>query len=77
MERIARRISALLDEGKADGTFDRTIPTPILVMIFFSMISPKAFKRVVDEHIDPASIVEHISHVFFRGIAAPLSDQDL
>ncbi|HTK07643.1 MAG TPA: TetR/AcrR family transcriptional regulator [Ktedonobacteraceae bacterium] len=77
MERIARRISALLDEGKADGTFDRTIPTPVLVMIFFSMISPKAFKRVVDEHIDPARVVEHISCVFFRGIAAPLSDQDL
>jgi TetR/AcrR family transcriptional regulator, fatty acid metabolism regulator protein len=75
IERIARSISTLLDKGKADGLFDRTIPTPILVAIFFSMVSSKAFKRmVIDEHIDPASIAEHTSHVFFKGIAALPAD---
>ena len=78
IEQVARRISALLDKGKADGSFDRTIPTPILVAIFFNMISSKAFKRmVIDEHIDPSSIAEHTSRIFFNGIAAPSSEQEI
>ncbi len=74
MQRIANHVSTLLEEGKADGSFDRSIPTPIMVTMFFSMISPKAFKRIIiDQQIDPACIAEYVSCVFFRGIAAPPS----
>jgi len=78
MQRISNHISLLLDEGKADGSIDRSIPTPILTMLFFSMISPKAFKRLIfDEQVDPACVADHISRVFFRGIAATPSDTDV
>ena len=69
---VVVRLTALIDEGKADGSFDADIPTPIIVTIFVSLVSPKAFKRlIVDEEIEPACIAEYVSRFFFRGIAAP------
>jgi TetR/AcrR family transcriptional regulator, fatty acid metabolism regulator protein len=75
IKRVALRLTRLIDEGKADGSFDPEIPTPILVTIFLSLVSPKAFKRlIVDDNIDPVCIAEHISRFFFRGIATPIED---
>lgn len=65
-----RRVTALLEEGKATGEFDRDIPTSVMVSLFWSMLSPFAYKQLITEEQLPANVVaEHISRVFFRGIS--------
>jgi AcrR family transcriptional regulator len=65
-----RRVTALLEEGKATGEFDRDIPTSVMVSLFWSMLSPFAYKQLIAEEQLPGNIVaEYISRIFFRGIS--------
>lgn len=61
----------LFEEGKEAGEFDARTPTPVLLSIFFSMMSPMAYKRlVVDNTLSPQDLIEDLQRVFFKGIAA-------
>ena len=68
---IANTVMGLFEEGKEAGEFDKSIPTRVMLGIFFSMMSPMAYKRlvVVDSVCSPQELVEDIWRVFFRGIA--------
>ncbi len=69
-EQVAAQITALIDEGKASGELKQEIPTIILTNAFFSMLSPQSYKRlVVDRHMQPKDLVDHLSHIYFHGIA--------
>jgi AcrR family transcriptional regulator len=71
LRRIAGRITALLDEGKASGPFDAELPTDVMVNTFFSVLSPRAYKHLVlDKQMAPDELVRHIERIYFRGIAA-------
>ena len=39
-EALSQRVSQVFDEGKALGEFDATIPTPVLVSLFWSLAQP-------------------------------------
>ena len=65
-----KQVTALLEEGKASGEFDRDIPTPIMLNMFWSMLTPLTFRQLVAEEQLPASAVAHyVSQIFFRGIS--------
>lgn len=68
---LTDRVAVLLDEGKAAGEFDSTIPTPVMRNTFFNLLTPKSFDRLVaEDQIAPAELVQHLSRLYFKGIAA-------
>ncbi len=72
LRRIADHVTVLLDEGKASGAFDPTLPTDVMVNTFFSVLSPRAYKHLVlDKQMSPDELVHYIERIYFRGIAAP------
>ena len=65
-----RRITKLIEEGKAAGEFDHDIPTPVMLSLFWSMLSPQHFKPlIVEEHMPGDLVVVHLSRFFFKGVA--------
>jgi len=66
-----KRIAAVLDEGKALGEFDPAFPTPIMLSLFRSLLTPHAYQRlVVQEGMPPDAVVRNLIQFFFKGIAA-------
>ena len=70
---ISMKVRALLEEGKANGEFDATLPTDIMLNSFFGVLSPRGFKILVVDHNMPASeVLHHVGRIYFRGIGAKL-----
>ena len=71
LDRISAHIAALFDEGKAAGEFNPTLPTPVLVTAFFSLLSPGMYLRlIVEKQMSPDELVTHLAHIYFQGIVA-------
>jgi AcrR family transcriptional regulator len=71
LEEPTRRINAVLEEGKAAGEFDLTVPTPVMLAFFTSLLLPFSYQwLIVREHLPPEAVVGYLSRVFFKGIAA-------
>ncbi len=70
-ERISALITALLEEGKAAGEFDTTIPTSVMVSAFFSLLSPKSYDRLmVEGQMSKEEVSRQLGRIYFKGIAA-------
>jgi len=73
---LSERVSQVFDEGKARGEFDATIPTPVLVSLFWSLASPRTYERLVEQEQMPLDeMVNHLSRFFFKGLAADGSQE--
>jgi TetR/AcrR family fatty acid metabolism transcriptional regulator len=69
-EQLAARISSLLEEGKAAGEFDATLPTPVMLSAFFSLLSPKSYERLmVDGQLTAEEVAKNLGRIYFNGIA--------
>ncbi len=69
-EEPQRRVTALFEEGKAAGEFDPDTPTPIMVSLFWGMMSPQHFRMlIVEKQMASDLVVAHLSRCFFKGIA--------
>jgi TetR/AcrR family fatty acid metabolism transcriptional regulator len=70
-EEVARHITSLLDEGKAAGDFDSTIPTSVMLSLFLNLISVRGYERLVrQEHLTPDEVLQYLTRIYFKGIAA-------
>jgi len=70
-EKLTNSIGKLLEEGKAAGEFDPAIPTPIMQSVFFNLLSPKSYERLVaEDKVAPDELVKQLSRIYFKGIAA-------
>jgi TetR/AcrR family transcriptional regulator, fatty acid metabolism regulator protein len=70
-EQLSARISSLLDEGKANGEFDATIPTPVMLSTFLSLLSPRSYERLITEgKMSSDELIKHLSRLYFKSIAA-------
>jgi TetR/AcrR family fatty acid metabolism transcriptional regulator len=70
--RLAARLSSLIEEGKAAGEFDPSIPTIVMLSSFFTLLSPHAFRRVLDTgQVSPEKLPTHLANIYLRGIAVP------
>ena len=69
---LATRLSSLIEEGKAAGELDPTVPTIVMLSSFFTLLSPHAFRRVLDTgQVSPEELPMHLARIYFQGIAAP------
>ena len=70
-EALSQRVTQAFDDGKSRGEFDVTIPTPLLVSMFWSLLSPHTYERVIEqEQMSIEEMVSHLSRFFFKGLAA-------
>lgn len=70
-EEFAAHITSLLEEGKAAGEFDVTLPTPVMLSAFFSLLSPKNYERLtIEGQISPDELAQQLGRIYFKGIAA-------
>lgn len=67
-ERIIAAITSLLEEGKAAGDFDLSIPTSVMVSTFFTLLPPKGATFVTEE-LPSDTLITHLIHFYFKGIA--------
>jgi TetR/AcrR family transcriptional regulator, fatty acid metabolism regulator protein len=69
---LATRLSTLIEEGKAAGELDPSIPTIVMLSSFFTLLSPHAFRRVLDAgQVSPDELPTHLARIYFQGIATP------
>ena len=70
MQELAAGIRAVLEEGKAEGTFDPAIPTTVMLMTFFNLLSPHGIEHIViREQLSPEELVSYVERIYFTGIA--------
>jgi TetR/AcrR family fatty acid metabolism transcriptional regulator len=70
-ESLVVRVKQLLEDGKAAGEFDASIPTNVMVLSFFSMFSPKIYDRMLlGEDISREDTINYLWRIFFNGIAS-------
>lgn len=74
---LNQRMSAVFDEGKATGDFDRSIPTAVMLAVFTGLLMPFHFPTlIVREQMTADEVVYHLSRCLFRAIAAPRSGEE-
>ncbi len=80
-ERPRQRLAEAIDEGKAAGDFDPTLPTGMIASLLISLANPHSRSQLGGENgLSSAEIAAHVKRFFFKGIAAtpheyPASDQ--
>jgi TetR/AcrR family transcriptional regulator, fatty acid metabolism regulator protein len=75
-EALSQRVTQAFDDGKSLGEFDATVPTPLLVSMFWSLLSPHTYERVIEqEQMSIEEMVGHLSWFFFKGLAAAGSQE--
>lgn len=68
-EQLARKLSAVLDQGKAAGEFDASIPTSIMLSAFFGLLSPKGYEHLVARvQMGKDELISHLGHLYLKGI---------
>ncbi len=71
---LAALVGGVLEEGKAAGEFDATIPTPIMVATFLGLLSPRGYVHFLsDTELSPSELGTYIGRIFFNGIVASTS----
>src|ERR1700676_1960571 len=70
-DRLETLVASILEDGKAAGEFDKTMPTPVMISTFFSLLSPRSFERLTaDNQLSVSDYVKHLGRFYFKGIAA-------
>ncbi|HZR42362.1 MAG TPA: TetR/AcrR family transcriptional regulator [Ktedonobacteraceae bacterium] len=68
-EGVAARITAVLEEGKASGELDTSIPTNVMVSAFFGLLSPRSYERlIVGDGMAPAELAAYLVRIYFSGV---------
>lgn len=69
-EEPRRRLAAVIEQGKAEGAFDPTLPTPLILNLLMSLLTPHSYRRLVtEEGMSSAEVTAGLSRFFFKGIA--------
>ncbi len=68
--RLAALIASILEDGKAEGAFDTSMPTPVMVSAFFSLMSPRSLEHItLDNQLPAKEFAKHLARFYFKGIA--------
>jgi TetR/AcrR family transcriptional regulator, fatty acid metabolism regulator protein len=69
-DRLGELIASILEDGKVEGEFDTTMPTPVMLSAFFSLMSPRSFEHLNAENQMPVDeFAKHLARFYFKGIA--------
>lgn len=70
-DRLEALIGSILEDGKMEGEFDKTMPTSVMLSAFFSLLSPRSFERLNAENQMPVDeFVKYLERFYFKGIVA-------
>ena len=70
-DQLTVRLNSLFEEGKAEGAFDSTLPTMVMVSAFYSLLSPKSYDRLTAEgQMSGEEIATYLKRIFLNGISA-------
>ncbi|HET8632106.1 MAG TPA: TetR/AcrR family transcriptional regulator [Thermomicrobiales bacterium] len=70
-EEPTRRVAAVIDEGKRRGEFDPQLPTPLVVALLWSLLSPRGYQQLTArDGMAPEEVVRHLRRYFLKAIAA-------
>jgi TetR/AcrR family transcriptional regulator, fatty acid metabolism regulator protein len=70
-ENLVLRVKQLLDEGKAAGEFDASIPTKVMTFSFFSMFSPKVYDHMLlGDDISREDALNYLWRIYINGIVS-------
>ncbi len=70
-EQLSERLTSLLEEGKAAGEFDNTLPTAVMLSAFYSLWSPRSHERlIVEGQMSAEEVAKNLGRIYFKGIAA-------
>lgn len=73
--RLAALIASILEDGKVAGEFDTSMPTPVMVSAFFSLMSPRSLEHInVDNQMSAHEFAKHLARFYFKGIAKVQGD---
>lgn len=65
-----RRLAEVIEQGKASGAFDATLPTPLVVSLLLGMLSPFTYRRLIDEEgMTSEEITAGLRRFFIQGIS--------
>ncbi len=68
-EQLATKVSAVLDQGKAAGEFDASIPTLIMLSAFFSLLSPREYEQLVTRtQMEKDELINQLGRLYLKGI---------
>ncbi|MDQ6659946.1 MAG: TetR/AcrR family transcriptional regulator [Chloroflexota bacterium] len=67
---LVSRVTKLIEEGKAAGEFNSSIPTKVMLFSFFSLFSPKSYDHLLlGDDFSHEDLVNYLKQVYFNGIA--------
>jgi AcrR family transcriptional regulator len=62
---FAERIRRLLEEGKAHGEFDASVPIPLMQSFFFSFLTPQSYQSLsIEEHMSAEDLVAYLMRLY-------------
>lgn len=74
---LSEGVSKVLEDGKASGDFDPSLPTPIMLGVFLGFLAPCNYANlIVRDHMAADEVVTYLSRCFFQAIAAPRSGEE-
>ena len=69
-ERVVTRVTMLLEEGKAAGELNPSIPTKVMVFSFFSLFSPRSYERhILGDEFSRDDLIQYLRRIYFDGVA--------
>ena len=74
--RAMERIAELLEEGKRTGELDGTVPTPVMVATFVTLVWPSGYEHLLTSgQVSPAELATYVSRTFFPTLLASSSQE--
>ncbi|HLG78852.1 MAG TPA: TetR/AcrR family transcriptional regulator [Ktedonobacteraceae bacterium] len=69
---IEQQIAMLHEEGKAQGEFDKDLPTDVMTYTFFSVLFSPRLHRIltVNTQMEPKDFIDYVERIYFNGIDA-------
>ena len=69
-ERVVSRVTTLLEEGKAVGELNPSIPTKVMLFSFFSLFSPRSYERhILGDEFSHDDLIQYLRRIYFDGVA--------
>jgi AcrR family transcriptional regulator len=71
-ERPRAEVRTLLEVGKVTGEFDPTLPTDVMLVTFFSMLSHHSYQRFLTANTTPLTpevLIDALARIYFNGIS--------
>ena len=70
MEEPRRRLAEVIDQGKASGDFDPQLPTPLLLAVFSTVLSPHLYRNLAErDGLAREQIAAGLRRFLFKGMS--------